>query len=97
VAGWKIEVSAIAGVMGVAVMMASLIASAGGGAAVHPARATAPVFSRLSAIPSHNGLYRGDGRYRVEGLRVDRRRWWNVRLNVVAPGGADSLAFNLVR
>ena len=41
--------------------------------------------------------YLGDGRYRVEGVRFDQRGWWNVRLQIVAPGGTDSLAFNLVR
>ena len=41
--------------------------------------------------------YLGDGRYRVEGGRFDRRGWWNVRLQIAAPGGTDSLAFNLVR
>ena len=41
--------------------------------------------------------YLGDGRYRVEGVRFDQRGWWNVRLEIVAPGGTDSLAFNLVR
>ena len=41
--------------------------------------------------------YLGDGRYRVEGVRFDRRGWWNVRLQIAAPGGTDSLAFNLVR
>jgi hypothetical protein len=39
----------------------------------------------------------GDGRYRVEGLRLGRRGWWNVRLTIAAPAAADSLAFNLVR
>jgi hypothetical protein len=39
----------------------------------------------------------GGGRYRVEGLRFDRRGWWNVRLQVVGSAGTDSLAFNLVR
>lgn len=36
------------------------------------------------------------GRYRIEGLRFDRRGWWNVRLRISAPVGTDSLAFNLV-
>jgi len=33
------------------------------------------------------------GHYRVDGLRFDRRGWWNVRLNIAVPGGTDSLAF----
>ena len=120
-----------------------------------PTSANAAAFTRLSSIPSHNGLYRaslisspseghagegsawmvelrtangapveratlaleswmpddeetgtrrarvtgylGDGRYRVEGLRLDGRGWWNVRLTVAASAGTDSLAFNLIR
>ena len=38
-----------------------------------------------------------DGRYRVDGLRLDRSGWWNVKLAISAAGGIDSLAFNLVR
>lgn len=38
----------------------------------------------------------GAGRYRIEGLRFDRRGWWNVRLRVSDAGVTDSLAFNLV-
>ena len=38
----------------------------------------------------------GGGRYRVEGIRFDRRGWWNVRLQISAAGVTDSLAFNLV-
>ena len=39
----------------------------------------------------------GAGRYRVDGLRLDRRGWWNVRLQIVGSFGTDSLAFNVVR
>lgn len=39
----------------------------------------------------------GAGRYRVEGLRLDRRGWWNVRMQIAGLGATDSLAFNLVR
>lgn len=38
----------------------------------------------------------GGGRYRVEGIRFDRRGWWNLRLQISAGGVTDSLAFNLV-
>ena len=38
----------------------------------------------------------GGGRYRVEGLRFDRAGWWNVKLQISAAAGTDSLAFNLV-
>ena len=36
------------------------------------------------------------GGYRIEGLRFDRRGWWNVRLRINSPAGTDSLAFNIV-
>ena len=49
------------------------------------------------APPARVTGYLGDGRYRVEGARFDRRGWWNVRLQIAAAGGTDSLAFNLVR
>ena len=39
----------------------------------------------------------GEGRYRVDGLRLDRPGWWNVKLAISATSGTDSLAFNLVR
>jgi len=38
----------------------------------------------------------GAGRYRIDGLRFDRRGWWNVKLRISAPAGTDSLAFNLI-
>ena len=41
--------------------------------------------------------YLGQGRYRVEGLRFDRRGWWNVRLEIASSSGTDSLAFNVIR
>jgi len=152
-ARWTIDISVMMAVMGVGV--ASLIATVGDGASARTAHATPAAFSRLSGIPSHNGVYRasllpssdpagrldstawtvevettdgtavddatlaleswmpeddrvsavrprvtrniGDGRYQVEGLRLDRRGWWNVRLQVARPGATDSLAFNLVR
>src|SRR5215217_1972992 len=109
--------------------------------------ASAVAFSRLTNIPSHNGVYRASmiasangpwtievqtatgmpvpsaslaldgwmpdeergiamrprvtelahGRYRVDGLRLDRHGWWNVKLAISAAAGTDSLAFNLVR
>lgn len=149
VARWMIEVSATLAAMGVAIAVVTPIAGADDNAAAHRERATTAAFARLSAIPSHNGIYRaslarsidpsvwtvnvqtaagtgvgdatlaleswmpdddrlaptrlrvtqnlGGGRYRVEGLRFDRRGWWNVKLQVSAPNGTDSLAFNLVR
>ena len=41
--------------------------------------------------------YLGDGRYEVDGLRLERHGWWNVKLQIVQPDKTDSLAFNLVR
>jgi hypothetical protein len=41
--------------------------------------------------------YLGQFRYRVEGLRFDRRGWWNVKLQIAASSGTDSLAFNVIR
>ena len=153
-ARWTIEISAVIAAMGVAVAVVPPIAGAGDNAAAHLTRETTTMFSRLSGIPSHNGVYRaslvpsdsagrfgsgvwtvevrtasgaavedatlaleswtpddapvpatrprvtahlGDGRYRVDGLRFERRGWWNVRLQIATPGGTDSLAFNLVR
>ena len=56
-----------------------------------------PDHERMGATAAHVTAYLGDGRYRVEGLRLDRRGWWNVRLTVAAPSATDSLAFNLIR
>ena len=59
-----------------------------------------------SWMPDHAGPIRpqprvsgdlGAGRYRIAGLRFDRRGWWNVRLRIEGGSGTDSLAFNLVR
>ena len=109
--------------------------------------ASVVTFSKLSNIPSHNGVYRAsttasansqwtieiqtasgmrvpnasltleswmpddarivaghprvselaEGRYRVDGLRLDRPGWWNIKLAISAASGTDSLAFNVVR
>jgi hypothetical protein len=56
-----------------------------------------PDDDRVAAVRPRAPRYVGDGRYHVEGLRFDRRGWWNVRLQVARPGATDSLAFNLVR
>jgi hypothetical protein len=154
VARSNIELSATLAAMAVG---AAIVPPMTGGrhvTAAHRASDQTPVFSRLSEVPSHNGIYRasllpspegrrrgsdvwvveirtmrdapvegatlaveswmpddarsrattarvttylGEGRYRVEGLRLDGRGWRNVRLGVVAPNGTDSLAFNLIR
>ena len=147
------EISAIVAVMSLAVV--APIPGAVDRTPAPSARTTTTAISRLSAVPSHNGVYRaslvptseqgsgfaarawavelrtatgrpvenatlaleswmpdddraratrprvtaylGHGRYRVEGLRFDGHGWWNVRLQIEAPVGNDSLAFNLVR
>ena len=38
----------------------------------------------------------GHGVYRVNGLRLDRPGWWNMKLTVRQSGITDSLAFNLI-
>ena len=38
----------------------------------------------------------GNGVYRIEGLRLDRPGWWNMKLGVTHAGMADSLAFNII-
>lgn len=40
---------------------------------------------------------RGGGEYRVAGMRLEHAGWWNVRVQIAAAGGTDSLAFNFVR
>ena len=45
---------------------------------------------RPEVVAEHNGDYR------VDGLRLDRSGWWNVRLSVTDSGVTDSLAFNVI-
>ena len=56
-----------------------------------------PDDDRMPAARPRVTGYVGRGRYRVEGIHFDRRGWWNVRLQIAASVGTDSLAFNLVR
>lgn len=49
------------------------------------------------ATPARVTGYLGDGRYRVEALKLGIGGWRNVRLDIVASAGRDSLAFNIVR
>jgi hypothetical protein len=56
-----------------------------------------PDDDRVGTVWPRVTSYVGDGRYRIEGLRFDRHGWWNVRLQISAAGGTDSLAFNLIR
>ena len=37
----------------------------------------------------------GDGRYEIEGLRFNMGGWWELRLAVQSPAGADRVVFNL--
>jgi hypothetical protein len=38
----------------------------------------------------------GHGAYRIEGLRLNARGWWNLKLRISAAGVTDSLAFNMI-
>lgn len=38
----------------------------------------------------------GPGTYRVNGLRLNRSGWWNMKLRVIHAGITDSLAFNII-
>jgi hypothetical protein len=40
--------------------------------------------------------YLGDGRYRIEGMKFSMSGWWQLKLGVSAPAGADEATFNLV-
>ncbi|QOF71206.1 FixH family protein [Aminobacter sp. SR38] len=40
--------------------------------------------------------YLGDGRYRIEGMKFSMPGWWQLKLGVSAPAGADEATFNLV-
>ncbi|CAN7142491.1 FixH family protein [Aminobacter sp. LjRoot7] len=40
--------------------------------------------------------YLGDGRYRIEGMKFSMTGWWQLKLGVTAPAGADEATFNLV-
>lgn len=40
--------------------------------------------------------YLGDGRYRIEGMKFSMTGWWQLKLGVTAPAGADEVTFNLV-
>ncbi|WP_432283233.1 FixH family protein [Aminobacter sp. BA135] len=40
--------------------------------------------------------YLGDGRYRIEGMKFSMTGWWQLKLGVSAPAGADEATFNLV-
>jgi hypothetical protein len=37
----------------------------------------------------------GDGRYEIDGLRFNMGGWWELRLSVDSPAGADRVIFNL--
>jgi hypothetical protein len=37
----------------------------------------------------------GNGKYRVDGLKLDRLGWWNIALVITSPIGTDSAAFNV--
>jgi hypothetical protein len=37
----------------------------------------------------------GDGVYEIEGLRFNMGGWWELKLAIESPAGADSVTFNL--
>ena len=56
-------------------------------------------------MPDHNhGLptspqmteHLGDGRYRIEGMKFSMSGWWELRFDISAAPGADTVTFNLV-
>ena len=38
----------------------------------------------------------GDGRYRIEGIKFSMSGWWELRFDISAAAGADTVTFNLV-
>jgi YtkA-like protein len=38
----------------------------------------------------------GDGRYRLEGVKFHMSGWWELRLAIETPAGADRATFNIV-
>jgi hypothetical protein len=38
----------------------------------------------------------GDGRYRIEGMKFSMSGWWELRFDISAAAGADTVTFNLV-
>ena len=38
----------------------------------------------------------GDGRYRIEGMKFSMSGWWELRFDISAAEGADTVTFNLV-
>ena len=56
-------------------------------------------------MPDHNhGLptspemteHLGDGRYRIEGMKFSMSGWWELRFDISAMPGSDTVTFNLV-
>lgn len=37
----------------------------------------------------------GDGTYEIEGLRFNMGGWWELKLAIASPAGADNVTFNL--
>lgn len=40
--------------------------------------------------------YLGGGRYRIEGVKFSMSGWWQLKLGISSPVGADQATFNLV-
>lgn len=56
-------------------------------------------------MPEHNhGLptapemtaHLGEGRYRIEGVKFSMSGWWELKFDISAPAGTDTVTFNLV-
>jgi hypothetical protein len=39
--------------------------------------------------------YHGDGVYQIDGVRFSMGGWWELRLAIAGPAGADTITFNL--
>jgi putative intracellular protease/amidase len=48
-------------------------------------------------LPTHPRVSRalGDGVYEIQGVRFNMRGWWELKLAIESPAGADSVTFNL--
>jgi hypothetical protein len=49
---------------------------------------------RATACPQPQDL--PDGSYLIEGLKFSMTGWWEIKLAIDGPGGADKVTFNTV-
>ena len=40
--------------------------------------------------------FKGEGRYRIEGVKFSMSGWWELKFDISAPAGTDTVTFNLV-